>query len=327
MKLTGLIIVLSVILISCKKKQIPDADYAGEMRNFVIGISEFAKASNPNFLIVPQNGADIVTSDFTSTGALETAYIDAIDGIGQEDLFYGYTKDDKETPTEERNYLLPFLNMIKDNAKPVLVTDYVMSQNSVDKSYVENGNMGFLSFAAPDRNLNQIPTYPTPIIGENANDIVNLSDAQNFLYLINPTEKFADLNTFVQAVNQTNYDVLIIDLFFDEEQLTTAELNQLKVKANGGQRLVLCYMSIGEAEDYRYYWKSDWNKRKNRPDWIYKENKNWRGNYKVFYWDTEWQDIIYKGVDSYLGRIIAAGFSGTYLDIIDAYEYYNEIKN
>lgn len=39
-------------------------------------------------------------------------------------------------------------------------------------------------------------------------------------------------------------------------------------------------------------------------------------------WDENWQAIIYGNDDSYLKKIIDAGFDGVYLDIIDAFEYF-----
>ena len=53
-----------------------------------------------------------------------------------------------------------------------------------------------------------------------------------------------------------------------------------------------------------------------------RENPDWAGNFKVWYWEAEWQSIIYGSMDSYLGMILDADFDGVYLDIIDAYEYY-----
>jgi len=81
-------------------------------------------------------------------------------------------------------------------------------------------------------------------------------------------------------------------------------------------------MSIGEAEDYRYYWQSNWTV--GNPSWLESENPDWKGNYKVKYWHQEWKDIIYGTADSYLEKIINANFDGVYLDIIDAFEYYEE---
>lgn len=79
-------------------------------------------------------------------------------------------------------------------------------------------------------------------------------------------------------------------------------------------------MSIGEAENYRYYWQKAW--KLHRPKWLDRVNPDWAGNYKVRYWNPEWQKIICGDGDSYLNRILAAGFDGVYLDIIDAFEYY-----
>ena len=87
-------------------------------------------------------------------------------------------------------------------------------------------------------------------------------------------------------------------------------------------------MSIGEAEDYRWYWDERWIRgkklTKNAPTWLDKLNPDWKGNYKVRYWNEDWQTIICGGKDSYIQKIIDAGFDGVYLDIVDAYEYFEE---
>jgi cysteinyl-tRNA synthetase len=75
-------------------------------------------------------------------------------------------------------------------------------------------------------------------------------------------------------------------------------------------------MSIGEAENYRYYW-SDLSK-----SLIYKENPDWPGNYSVRYWEAAWKQVIYGNDQSYTKKILNAGFDGVYLDIIEAYEYF-----
>lgn len=78
-------------------------------------------------------------------------------------------------------------------------------------------------------------------------------------------------------------------------------------------RRILAYLSIGEAEDYRWYWQPGW--RAGSPAWIVRENPQWRGNFRVRYWDPQWQQIVLR----YLDRIIAQGFDGVYLDVVDAY--------
>lgn len=83
---------------------------------------------------------------------------------------------------------------------------------------------------------------------------------------------------------------------------------------------VLSYISIGEAETYRHYWDPRWLKDK-RPLFLGPENPDWAGNYKVEFWHGEWKQIIF----NYLDDIMDAGFDGIYLDIIDAYEFYEDM--
>ena len=312
-----------IILTGCSKSDDTtnatpeDRDFKQDMRDFVIGISEKAKAANPNFAVIPQNGIELVSSTGEEGGSPATAYLNAIDGNGQEDLLYGYDSDDRATSAATTNYLKSFLNISKNAGNTILVTDYCSTASKMTASYAANQASGYVSYAAPDRNLTIIPgTTPHNV---NSNNITKLADVKNFIFFINP-ENLATKADFIGAVTATNYDAIIIDLFFNEEQFTAEEIVQLRHKANGGTRMVVCYMSIGEAENYRYYWQNLWNS--DKPDWIAAENPDWPGNYKVKYWNQDWQGIIYKNSDSYLNKITVAGFDGVYLDIIDAFEYF-----
>jgi cysteinyl-tRNA synthetase len=297
-----------------------DTEFKQKMRDFVIGISQYAKAIDPAFAIIPQNGVELVSSNADGSGQPHTAYLNAIDGNGQEDLLYGYDNDDQATSTEVRAYLKDFLDISKNAGNTILVTDYCSTISKMEDSYLENNNAGYVSFAASHRELNIIPGFPDPIHQENSTVVTALAQVKNFLYLINP-DGFATKADFINAVTATNYDLLIMDLFFtDGSTFTASEINKLKDKANGGKRLVISYMSIGESEDYRYYWQASWNTAK--PEWMDAENPDWPGNFKVKYWHTEWQSIIYGNDGSYLKKILDAGFDGVYLDIIDAFEFY-----
>ncbi len=292
-------------------------DYKQDMRDFVIGISQAAKAVNPNFAVIPQNGIELVTVNGEQGGAPATAYLAAIDGNGQEDLFYGYDDDNVATPVGTTSYLRSFLDVSKNAGKKILVTDYCWSEDKVADSYAKNQTAGYISYAAEDRNLTLIPDSAPH--NANADVITSLAQAKNHIFFINPVN-FNTKQQFIDAVTATNYDVVIMDLFVGDEAFTAAEVNQLRSKANGGKRLVICYMSIGEAEDYRYYWQNSWNS--DRPSWVAAENPNWPGNFKVKYWNADWQALIYGESDSYLTKITNAGFDGVYLDIIDAFEYF-----
>lgn len=295
-----------------------DVDYRQEMRDFVVGISQYARCQHPNFIVIPQNGIELVSSTDAYDGPLAYDYLNAIDGHGQEDLLYGINGDDVPTPGEDTEYLLYHLQRSQAVGNRVLVIDYCSSSDYVSTSYTVNNQYGFISFAANSRLLDRIPS--TAVYSENTRDIHTLDEAQNFLYLINP-ERYSSKQAFIDDVCATNYDVLVMDLFFNgDDSFTSEEVAQLRRKQNGGSRLVIAYMSIGEAEDYRYYWQKSWNTK--RPSWIAEENPDWAGNYKVRYWQSEWQRIIYGSSDSYLDRILAANFDGVYLDIIDAFGYF-----
>jgi cysteinyl-tRNA synthetase len=294
-------------------------DYRQEMRSFVIGISQFAKAQNPKFVIIPQNGHDLVTTNGESDGPLATSYVQAIDAVGREDLLFGYTGDNVPTPTADKTWMQGFLNRIK-TTKKVLVTDYCSGSTNMNKSYSTNNTSGYISFAANHRGLDNIPTFPATPYNVNSTDITNIMLAKNFLYIIDPS-KYADKNKFITAVSATNYDVIIMDLFFDETNIfTAADIDKLKKKANGGKRLVVSYMSIGEVEDYRYYWQSGW--KVGNPPFISAQDPDWPGNYYAAYWNTTWQGIIFGNSTSYTQKIIDSHFDGTYLDLIDAFEYF-----
>jgi cysteinyl-tRNA synthetase, unknown class len=315
-------VIIPITLSSCHKNDYPmpsGVDFRKEMRDFVGGISNYSKGINPEFIIIPQNGQELITDTGESDGTIQTDYLNSIDATGREDLFYGYNSDDQPTPEEDKQHMLGLCLLCEQNSVEVLTTDYCYTHSKMDNSYLLNSQNGFISFAADQRNLNDIPSYPAKPYNENTNDITEISQARNFLYLINP-EKFNTKQDFISAVSATNYDLVVMDLYHNETTFTSSEIAQLKTKHNGGRRLVICYMSIGEAEDYRDYWQSGW--KVGSPAFLQREDPDWSGNYYVRYWDPDWKDIIYGNDDSYLGKILKAGFNGVYLDKIDSFEFF-----
>lgn len=314
---TGIFILL-ILQFSCSRFE--DAiDYKEEMRQLVIELSDYARQENENFILIPQNGHELLSVSGEEDGADAVDYLVAIHGLGQEDLFFGYDEDDQASPQDENNYLMQFLNRGLNNGKTILVTDYCSSHGNIDSSYAWNKNAGYISFAAPDRELSVIPDYPQVPFYVNQQDIVDLNEIRNFLYLINP-ENFTEKDQFLNQLKNTDYDLLILDAFYDGEMLTSEDVSSLKSKFSGGRRLVIAYMSIGEAEEYRYYWNEEW--KQEHPSWLKEQNPSWEGNYKVEYWNKEWQNILYGNEEAYLDKILNAGFDGVYLDIIDAFEYF-----
>jgi cysteinyl-tRNA synthetase len=141
--------------------------------------------------------------------------------------------------------------------------------------------------------------------------VLDWSQVNDFLYQLQREN--------AQRIGETAFDLLVVSISVAGN--SPAVVPALK-HSSGGEKLVLCYLSIGQAEDYRYYWKAEWNE--NPPEWLDEADPQWTGDYWVRYWDPGWQAIIYGTPESYLDKIIELGFDGVYLDRVDAYEYYQE---
>ena len=161
---------------------------------------------------------------------------------------------------------------------------------------------------------------------------------------------------------RSRHDLLVIDETLDGRtppNRRKAAITTLKRKPDGGRRIVLAYLSIGEAESYRPYWQREWvaaaapapvslkpadvpslgtspltaGPSKNpgavirppmlptsqAPAWLGQENPEWRGNFAVRFWDPEWQAVLTGSETAALDRLMAAGFDGVYLDRADVY--------
>lgn len=142
--------------------------------------------------------------------------------------------------------------------------------------------------------------------------------------------------TWLDALRNSDYDVIYIDSFynhraFPENQtpLTIAEIDSLKVKPDGGRRQVIAYLSIGSAEQNRWYCQDEWTRadpnnpnsprsmkagtttgngasrvytpaEEGTPTWL---AFGYGGNYTeeavVQWWDQAWRDIIINGGGQY----------------------------
>lgn len=131
------------------------------------------------------------------------------------------------------------------------------------------------------------------------------------------------------ALAASPFDLLVVDHAPDrvesvELSFRPKEVAALKVKPDGTRRIVLAYMSIGEAEWYRFYWDPAWSQKANCPAWLGPVNPQWAGNYPVRYWMPEWQGLIFGRHESYVDRVLAAGFDGVYLDRADVYDQFKD---
>jgi cysteinyl-tRNA synthetase len=162
-----------------------------------------------------------------------------------------------------------------------------------------------------------------PLSGSNRAD-PRLAAVKDFFYVLQMDK------VSLASLANTRFDLLVMDYARhgdENSEFTPAQIASIKKGGTSGcPKIVLAYMSIGEAEDYRFYWDESW--KPGSPVWLGPENPDWEGNYKVRYWMKGWQDLILGTRSgpkkSYLDRIVDQGFDGVYLDIIDAFEYWSD---
>ena len=124
------------------------------------------------------------------------------------------------------------------------------------------------------------------------------------------------------ALAKSTYDVLVLDTGRGDgrDGLKPADIQRLKKKPDGSRRLVIAYINIGEAEDYRAYWKAAWTK--TPPAWLGASNARWKGDHRVRHWHPDWQAIVYGAKSSLIGRIISTGYDGVYMDRVDIWQFW-----
>jgi uncharacterized protein (TIGR01370 family) len=136
------------------------------------------------------------------------------------------------------------------------------------------------------------------------------------------------------AIAAAPHDLMVVDFarHGDEaSKFTGEEVTAMQQREDGGGRVVVAYISIGEASEFRTFWQKDWTRRGRArgalsgeaPAWLGPVNPDWPESRKVRYWDPAWQAIIFNDERSgWLDQIVAQGFDGAYLDIVDAYYFW-----
>lgn len=278
-----------------------------KMRELIVEIA----SRDSEKIIILQNGSEIYYDD----GVLNEEFLQYIDGAGQESFLFGSGGVvDKKTPKEDREYLLNNLVPLEEKGKKILTINY--SKNRKNRKEIEKINKKY-DFVGESIKDFSADSFNLPIKEFNLDEVRNLDEVKNFLYLLNPS-KFNSKDEYLRALKSSEYDLLIIEPTLNGSFFTKDEIEQLKYKKNGSRRLVIAYFSIGEAEDYRFYWEKSWSKK--LPDWIVEENENWEGNYIVKYWSKEWQEIV----KEYQRRLESIGVDGYYLDTIDSFQYFED---
>jgi cysteinyl-tRNA synthetase len=187
------------------------------------------------------------------------------------------------------------------------------------------------------------PLFPLP--GAIAAEPLALGDVKYWAYQI----QNLDDPGAVEALAASRYDMVVVDPTVTSEWSFNAKQMVQALKASKGydgvhRKLVLAYIDIGQAEEWRWYWhghptyeqyggcRQDYiTQIRSWAPWVVAcDPDGWGGNYPVAYWEPAWHEVVLSGTDlgsslnlsfdSMLDEVVQDGFDGVYLDWVEAWE-------
>lgn len=174
--------------------------------------------------------------------------------------------------------------------------------------------------ATDDESRNDAPS-PAVETPDRTPSEARLAEVRHWLYLI-------DVNLEPETVDRitaSDHDMVVLDFIPSERDNTAYPMAEVVAQLQDAPhpKLVIAYIDIGEAEDYRTYWRDGWGV--GDPEWIAGADPDgWEGNFPVAFWHDGWRNI-WLGEDGYLQAIFDAGFDGVYLDWVEAYSDENVV--
>lgn len=299
-------------------------NYRDEMRRLITNIAKFAREKNPGFVVLTHNGMDLLEKrDEVDEKKVypARAYMLSIDAIMQDGMFYGYESFGQPTSKEMTAKFTYLVDLAKRNRIGILSMDFARDPKKIDEVLAASSKQGFLPFVAhKDLSvINSLPPYPGRPFRENPNNVLSMSSAENYLYL-RDTTAFGNEDEFALKLHDTNYDMVVIDVFHGRKPFSKRAIETLKYKKLGARRLVLARMDVGTAATYRFYWKAGWQS--GSPRWITAPYPTDPDRYFVEYWRPEWHKILYGDPTSFTFGLLAQGYDGVIIETVEAYRYF-----
>ncbi|MBX7199829.1 MAG: endo alpha-1,4 polygalactosaminidase [Rhodospirillaceae bacterium] len=301
-------------------------NYRDYMRTMIEDLSIYAHGRNPKFVVVTEPGFDLTSwsrrefdleeikrdrsakispDSIVPVGTPMRRYLQRIDGLVLDGQFCAPLR----VPRAD------LAAMMKQGLK-MLSVDHCADAAQASAALQAAVRMGVVAHIDLDANatFDRIPTArPSP---ENSGNVEGLADARNMLVMLD-SKAYGSKEEWVAALSATNYDVIITDAFYKGNlPLSKDAIHSLKFKQMGARRLVLARLSLGYAEDERYYWQRDW--KIGAPSWIQARVPGKPGSYVVEFWNPAWKAIVGK----YFAGIMDLGFDGVVLDGVEAYRRY-----
>ncbi len=320
----GRMLLGEVEILDIPLREVPN--YREYMRAMIEDLSIYAHGRNPKFVVVTEPGFDLTgwsrrefdleeikrdrnakisPDSIVPVGAPMRRYLQRIDGV----MLNGQFCAPLRVPRAD------LAAMMKQGVK-MLSIDHCADAAQGSAALQAAIRMNVVAHIDLDDSdaFDRVPTRrPVP---ENSGNVEVLADAKNMLMMLD-SRAYPSREEWVAAMADTNYDVLITDAFYKGNMpLSKDAIHSLKFKQMGARRLVLARLSLGYAEDERYYWQRDW--KIGAPSWIQARAPGKPGSYVVEFWNPAWKAIVGK----YFAGIMDLGFDGVVLDGVEAYRRY-----
>lgn len=124
--------------LSWAQQNAPNGDAAGAMQKLVVDLSAYAKAQVTTFKVWV-NGAEELLTD--------QKYVDSIDGMFKENLFYN-DNGSSEQAAEDTQASLDLLKIAQNAGKDVVAIEYVTGAQKVDDVHAKSDAAGIASYVA-----------------------------------------------------------------------------------------------------------------------------------------------------------------------------------
>lgn len=301
-------------------------DFREHMRGLIQSIATYGRSLNPGFVVIAKDGLELVGKpDPLDPDRVfpARAFGRAIDGIMESELL-------DETVTTPEGKLDPRLQealarrqadlaRAADMQLNIFALEYATEPAAIDKAYTQMSAKGYVPYVAPSPDLDRMPDHPRSAFSANPGFVDAAKAAENFIYL-SSAQSFGTTNDYVRAIRNTNYDMVVVDVFAGGVPLTVQQVDLLKYKKLGSRRLVLAQIDVSSAAAFQYFWQPGWGP--GNPPFIYAPIRSDPDRNRVIYWDAGWHQILYGDTNSYVYGVHAQGFDGVVLTGVDAWRFY-----
>ena len=258
-------------------------------------------ASDPSFLTRLKEQSPAAEP---AVGTPGRRYLNALDAIVLNNLYC--------TPQHRPGSLL------LKHKLPILSIEQCADELSFDKAIVQSvmDKRVIYGFDNPQYAFRDIKHLP--VINETAKNVMSVNDAKNMLILTDESE-YQNKYEFIDAIRNTNYDIVIIQPLFKRNQTyTPEEIASLQYKKNGTKRLLIAQMNVSEANGRDYFWQKDWQV--GYPSWLVRLSFVDEDSVIAKYWAVEWQRIIARHFKS----IVDSGFDGVFFTGLENHLYFEK---